>query len=76
MALMEYVEGIVARKIKEKQEKGIYPYCCTHSEIMAELRNDVTSCMCSLHESGRYHGTTNVNKVPMLCLIEEQIQET
>lgn len=75
MTLDGYVAEVVARKIAEKREKGTYPYCCTLSEIMDELREDVTGCMRSLH-GDRYRASININKVPMLIETDNDNDDT
>lgn len=64
--LIDYVRNTAQRIITEKERAGKSPLCCTLPELMAELTDDVTECMRELHRADEFHGTTTVNKIPML----------
>lgn len=48
------------------QQRGESPACCLLSEIMNELREDVTECFRQLHYDGEFRASATVNKIPML----------
>ncbi len=64
--LIDYVRNTAQRIIAEKERAGKSPPCCTLSELMSELTDDVTECMRELHRAGEYRGAKNINKIPML----------
>lgn len=59
--------GQVAASIMERKERERKsPVCATLMEILAELPPLVTDAMRCLHDSGKYRGSMNYNKLPML----------
>ena len=64
--LLDYVKNTAERIIAQKEMEGISPACCLHSEIMNELRDDITECFRQLHYDGSFKASATVNKTPML----------
>ncbi|MBD5173802.1 MAG: hypothetical protein HDT08_04105 [Bacteroidales bacterium] len=64
--LTQYVKNTAERIISQKEQRGESPACCLLSEIMNELREDVTECFRQLHYDGEFRASATVNKIPML----------
>ena len=64
--IVDFVKAIVDKHIAVKEQKGVFPACCSRTEIITELMQCVTDAMRQLHQSGQYVGSLNVNKVPTL----------
>lgn len=64
--LLDYVRNTAERIIAEKERAGKIPACCTLTELMKELTEDITECMRQLHRDKVFTASTTVNKIPML----------
>ena len=70
--LIDYVRNTAGRIIAEKEQNGVEPALCTLHELMNEVREDMTECMRELHRKGKYRASVNINKIPMLLIINKK----
>lgn len=66
MSIDDFVNDFVQRTIERKKQQGISPVCCTHTEILRALNDEVLKVMRKLHQDEQYLGSLNKDKVPML----------
>ena len=66
MSIDDFVNDFVQRTIERKKEQGISPVCCTLTEILRALNDEVLKVMRKLHQDEQYLGSLNKDKVPML----------
>ena len=70
--LLDYVQNTAERIIADKENRDINPACCTLSELIAEVREDIKECMRELHRRGKYRASININHTPMLLRTTKQ----
>lgn len=66
MSIDDFVNDFVQRTIERKKQQGISPVCCTLTEILRALNDEVLKVMRKLHQDEQYLGSLNKDKVPML----------
>lgn len=66
MSIDDYIKDFIKQTIERKKREGIYPYCCTQSEILRHLSDLVLKIMRTMHEDKIYKGAINKDKIPML----------
>ena len=66
MSIDDFVNDFVQRTIERKKQQGIFPVCCTLTEILRALNDEVLKVMRKLHQDEQYIGSLNKDKVPML----------
>lgn len=66
MSIDDFVNDFVQRTIERKKQQGISPVCCTLTEILRALNDEVLKVMRELHQDEQYIGSLNKDKVPML----------
>ena len=66
MGIDDFVNDFVQRTIERKKQQGISPVCCTLTEILRALNDEVLKVMRKLHQDEQYLGSLNKDKVPML----------
>lgn len=64
--LKKYVEMRVEEIFSEKESRSILPLVATHSEIMADIRQDVIDCMRLLYQEGKFKGTRTLNQAALM----------
>ena len=66
MSIDDFVNDFVQRTIERKKQQGISPVCCTLTEILRALNDEVLKVMRKLHQDEQYLGSLNKDNVPML----------
>lgn len=66
MSIDDFVNDFVQRTIERKKQQGISPVCCTLTEILRALNDEILKVMRKLHQDEQYIGSLNKDKVPML----------
>lgn len=66
MSIDDFVNDFVQITIERKKQQGISPVCCTLTEILRALNDEVLKVMRKLHQDEQYIGSLNKDKVPML----------
>lgn len=61
MSIDDFVNDFVQRTIERKKQQGISHVCCTLTEILRALNDEVLKVMRKLHQDEQYIGSQGTN---------------